>query len=135
MDFKLYDSVKSALSSASCYSHSVFLPEGHWCGEVVSNITATAQYVLLHQAFGLDIETVEKEAICKYIFSEQAADGSWTNAFGCPGSVSCTVEAYLALKILGIPADTKAMCQAQDFVLSHGGIASTAMFTRGALAG
>jgi squalene-hopene/tetraprenyl-beta-curcumene cyclase len=131
---KLYDSVQSALLSASCYSNNVFLPDGNWWGECITNVTPTAEYVLLHQAFGLDIES-EKDAICKYLLSEQRADGSWATAFGNPGNVTCTVEAYIALKILGIPAGSEAMCRARDFVISHGGIASTSMFTRVVLAG
>ena len=131
---KLYDSVQSALLSASCYSNNVFLPDGYWWGECITNATPTAEYVFLHQAFGLDIEP-EKDAICKYLLSEQRADGSWATAFGNPGNVACTVEAYLALKILGIPADSGEMCRARDFVISHGGIASTSMFTRVVLAG
>jgi squalene-hopene/tetraprenyl-beta-curcumene cyclase len=134
MILKLHDSVQSALLSASCYANNVFLLDGHWWGECITNVTPTAEYVLLHQAFGLDLGP-EKEPICKYLLSEQRADGSWATAFGYPGNVTCTVEAYLALKILGVPADSKAMCRARDFVLSHGGIANTSMFTRVALAG
>jgi squalene-hopene/tetraprenyl-beta-curcumene cyclase len=134
MKFKLYDSVQSALSSAASYSYKIVRPEGYWCGEVVSNVTTTATYVFLHQALGMDM-TSDKEAMCQYILSEQSLDGSWTNAYGCPGNVSCSIEAYLALKIMGVAADSYSMCRARDFVLSQGGVEHSSMFTRTVLAG
>ena len=40
------------------------------------------------------------------------------------------MEVYLALRILGIPVEEKAMLKARDFILSAGGVAKVRIFTR-----
>ena len=89
---------------------------------------------MLRQSLGLD-QTADRDLLCLYFFGDQKADGSWGIApDDYPGDVSTTVEAYLALRLLGIPAEDKAMLKARDFILSVGGIAKVRIFTRIALA-
>ncbi|KAI0805726.1 terpenoid cyclases/protein prenyltransferase alpha-alpha toroid [Xylaria sp. FL0064] len=78
---------------------------------------------------GLSLEG-DGDAIRKWLFAGQPEDGSWALAPGLPGNLSTTVEAYLALKILGVSASHPAMRQAHDFVLIHGGVARVRFFTR-----
>lgn len=135
MKSKLHDSVKEALSAATTYSYDKLLPDNYWAGEVKSNVTPTSEYVFLRHALGVELSNREKEAIRKYLLSEQCDDGSWTHGFGCPGNITCTVEAYLALKLLGVPMKSESLSRAQEFVKSRGGVAATSMFTRVVLAG
>ncbi|GFG03405.1 squalene--hopene cyclase [Aspergillus udagawae] len=114
-------SMKYALGSA----HS----DGHWCGELKSNVTITAEYIFLRQALGLDLNA-DRGAYCRYMLSEQNSDGSWGLAPDYPGDVSTTTEAYLALKILGTKADLPAMENARKFIIKAGGIAEARVFTR-----
>ncbi|KAJ5936694.1 terpene cyclase [Penicillium verhagenii] len=104
-------------------------PDGHWCGEVKTNATTTAEYVLLYQALGRDLLS-DREAIISWLLSVQAADGSWSIAPEYPGDISTTVEAYLALKLLGFPEESRQLKMCRDFVISAGGVAKVRIFTR-----
>ena len=84
----------------------------------------------MRQALSLDLSG-DREALCRYFFADQKGDGSWGVAPGdYPGDVSTTVEAYLALKILGVPVHLEAMLKARKFVLAVGGVAQVRIFTR-----
>jgi squalene-hopene/tetraprenyl-beta-curcumene cyclase len=125
----LQASVHSVLVSAVEYSRKVYLPEGYWSGENKCHATITSEYVFLRQALGLELET-DKEPICRYLLGDQKEDGSWAIAPEYPGDISSTTEAYLALKILGVPADDPRMRRAKEFAISAGGIAKVRVFTR-----
>ncbi|KAI9767731.1 MAG: hypothetical protein M1839_004345 [Geoglossum umbratile] len=125
----LQASARSILVSAMKYSHMVSLPEGYWHGENLCHATLTSEYVFLRQALGLELET-DKEPICRYLFGDQLKDGSWAIAPEYPGDVSTTTEAYLALKIMGIPIDDPRMRRAREFALHSGGVAKVRIFTR-----
>ena len=125
----LQASVRRVLSSAVEYSQKLSLPGGYWCGENQCHVTITSEYVFLRQAIGLEIET-DKEPICRYFLDGQQKDGSWAIAPDYPGDVSTTTEAYLALKILGIPTDDPRMRRAKEFVIRSGGVAKVRIFTR-----
>ena len=104
--------------------------DGHWCGELRSNATITAEFVFLRQALGLDLK-VDSDALCRWFFPEQKPDGSWGIAPGdYPGDISTTTEAYLALKILGIPSDAPPMQRARRFMITQGGVEKVRIFTR-----
>jgi squalene-hopene/tetraprenyl-beta-curcumene cyclase len=91
-----------ALGKAANYAFECALPDGHWYGELRSNVTITAEYILLRQALGLD-QSSDSEQLRNYFLSEQNPDGSWGIAPDYPGDVSTSTEAYFALKILNVP--------------------------------
>lgn len=126
---RIVSEAEDALKLAIDYSLGSVHTNGHWCGELKSNATITAEYVFLRQAFGLDLIS-DRDAYCRYFLSEQNPDGSWGLAPEYPGDVSTTVEAYLALKILGTSPDLPAMKRARDFVVHNGGVAAVRVFTR-----
>ncbi|HET7755030.1 MAG TPA: squalene--hopene cyclase [Anaeromyxobacteraceae bacterium] len=101
----------------------------HWCGELESNVTITAEYVLLRQALGLALDD-RREAIDRYISSRQKPDGSWGIASTLPGDVSTTAEAYLALRILGVRDDDARLRAAATFIRGAGGLEKVRVFTR-----
>jgi squalene-hopene/tetraprenyl-beta-curcumene cyclase len=101
----------------------------HWCAELESNVTITAEYVLLHQALGIDLGP-RREAIARYLFSRQKRDGSWGVAANAPGDVSSAVETYLALRLIGIGCEDDRMLRAERFILQAGGIERVRVFTR-----
>ena len=101
----------------------------HWCAELESNATITAEYVLLHQALGIDLGP-RREEIARYLLSRQKADGSWGIAWNLPGDVSTSVETYLALRLVGLPRDDGRLVRAERFVREAGGIARVRVFTR-----
>ncbi|KAE8353390.1 squalene cyclase [Aspergillus coremiiformis] len=125
----LMEEVAHTLTLASDYALGSVHSDGHWCGELKSNTTITAEYIFLRQALGLDLKT-DNAAYCRFLLSEQNPDGSWGVAPEHPGDVSTTTETYLALKILGVKKNLPAMQRARTFVLKTGGVAAVRVFTR-----
>ncbi|KAJ5139323.1 squalene-hopene-cyclase [Penicillium bovifimosum] len=128
-DELLLSRVKHSLLLAAQHSKEQIKPDGHWCGEVKTNVTTTAECVFLYYSLGIDL-TKDREAIIQWLLSEQRPDGSWSIAPRYPGDISLTVEAYLALKILGVPQESPVMQKACEFVLAVGGVAKVRIFTR-----
>lgn len=121
--------VSKALDLAVNYSFESVHGDGHWCGELRSNATITAEYVFLKQSLGLEMR-IDGDALCKWFLSNQNTNGSWGIAPNYPGDVSTTVEAYLALKILGIPSEIPSMRRACAFIVSVRGVSKVRIFTR-----
>ncbi|KAL4946095.1 hypothetical protein BDV06DRAFT_235341 [Aspergillus oleicola] len=121
--------VDQAIKHATEWTLSKVHNDGHWCGELKSNVTITAEYVFLRQALGLDLKS-DGPAYTRHILSRQNSDGSWGLAPEYPGDVSTTTEAYLALKILGTGTDAPEMRSARSFIVKSGGVAQVRVFTR-----
>jgi len=104
-------------------------PEGYWWAELESNVTITAEYLLLFHLLGIVSKEREKK-IVSYLLSKQTEEGFWCIYYGGPGDLSTTVEAYFALKLAGLPADHPAMLKARAFILEQGGIIKCRVFTK-----
>jgi len=104
-------------------------PDGYWWAELQSNVSITAEVVLLHHVWGR-FEKVPRAAAERYFRGEQREHGGWELAFGDGGELSVTVEAYMALRLLGVAADDPALRRAREFVLARGGITRTRIFTK-----
>lgn len=128
-DSSLVSQVEHALKLSNDYALGLVHPDGHWYGEMNTNVTVTAEYIFLRQALGLYLKA-DVAAYCHYLLSQQNSDGSWGLAPEYPGDVSTSTEAYLALKILGTSPHIPAMQNAREFVLKTGGIARVRVFTR-----
>jgi squalene-hopene/tetraprenyl-beta-curcumene cyclase len=121
-----------SLHQACCYSLKTF-DKNHWCGELKSNVTITAEYVFLHQTLGnWQTYNESRDPIREYLLSEQNDDGSWSIAPGYPGDISASAEAYLALKILDQTCEgSPAMQKAQRWITTDGGgLERVRVFTR-----
>lgn len=105
------------------------LPDGYWWAELESNVTITAEYIMLFHFLGM-VDKPRERKMAHYILSKQTNEGAWSLWFGGPGDLSTTVEAYFALKLSGYAAGDPAMCKARDFILSKGGILKTRVFTK-----
>jgi squalene-hopene/tetraprenyl-beta-curcumene cyclase len=103
--------------------------DGHWWAELQSNVTITAEVILLHQIWGRS-DRVPKAHAENYFRREQREHGGWELAYGDGGDLSTSVEAYMALRMLGIPADDPALERARSFILARGGISKTRIFTK-----
>lgn len=105
------------------------LPAGYWWAELESNVTITAEYLMLFHFLGM-VDKERERKIATYLLSKQTEEGSWTIWYGGPGDLSTTIEAYFALKLAGYPADHPAMAKARAFVLDKGGIIKARVFTK-----
>ncbi|MGH3192760.1 MAG: squalene--hopene cyclase [Streptosporangiaceae bacterium] len=103
--------------------------DGWWQGELETNVTMDAEDLLLRQFLGVR-DDATTAAAARWIRSQQRADGTWANFFGGPADLSTTVEAYVALRLAGDPADARHMAIARDWILAQGGVEATRVFTR-----
>ena len=109
------------------------LPEGYWWAELESNVTITAEYIMLFHFMGM-VNKEKERKMANYLLGKQTKEGFWTIYYGGPGDLSTTVEAYFALKLAGYSADHPAMAKARAFILKKGGIIKCRVFTKTFLA-
>jgi len=102
---------------------------GYWWAELQSNVTITAEVLLLHHVWGT-FDRVPRAAAERYFRGEQRDHGGWELAYGDGGELSVTIEAYMALRLLGVRADDPALVRARGFVLARGGITRSRIFTK-----
>ncbi len=103
--------------------------EGWWCGELETNVTMTAEHVLLLRFLQLSLERIREGAI-RHILNNQRDDGSWALYFGGPADLSTTIEAYVALKVLGVDPGSDVMRRALTIIHQQGGVAQARAFTK-----
>ncbi len=121
--------MERTISRAHQYLLGIQYPEGYWWGELESNPTMEAEYLLL--SFFLDKRDEERwRKLTNYILSRQRPDGSWGQYYGSPGDISTSVECYFALKLAGTSPDNDAMTKARKFILSKGGVPRVRIFTK-----
>ncbi len=104
-------------------------PEGYWWANLESNVTITAEVVLLHKIWGTDTPRPLAKAKT-YLLHEQRPHGGWELFYGDGGDLSTSVEAYMALRLLGVPSSDPVLQQAKSFILARGGISKTRIFTK-----
>ena len=121
--------VAKAIASSQNYLLSLQYPEGYWWAELESNVTMTSEAVLLHKIWGTDSERPMHKAET-YLRQEQREHGGWELFYADGGNLSTSVEAYMALKLLGVPETDPAMKRARDFIIQRGGISKTRIFTK-----
>ncbi len=102
---------------------------GWWFGELETNVTMTAEHVLLMRFLGESIEDIREGAIA-HILGNQRDDGSWALYYEAPADVSTTIEAYAALKVLGVDPSAAPMRKALRVIRDLGGVARARVFTK-----
>ena len=104
------------------YLLSVQYPQGYWWGELESNPTMEAEYILLNHFLG----TMDRKKLIKlanHIVKQQREDGTWGQFYGAPGDLSTSAECYFALKMAGFSPEEPFMRKAREFIISKGGLA------------
>jgi squalene-hopene/tetraprenyl-beta-curcumene cyclase len=104
---------------------------GWWVGELETNATMTAEHVLLLRFLGLErhLDRIREGAI-RHLLGGQRQDGSWGLYYGAPADLSTTIEAYAALKVLGLDPASEPMARALEVVRRLGGVARARVFTK-----
>jgi squalene-hopene/tetraprenyl-beta-curcumene cyclase len=103
--------------------------EGWWSGELETNVTMTAEHVLLFRFLGLPLDEFRAGAIA-HMLHHQRSDGSWALYYDGPADLSTTIEAYVALKVLGMDPERSEMRKARDVILRQGGVVNARVFTK-----
>lgn len=123
--------VRQAISLGSDYAWQDQNDDGHWCHGLQSNVTMTAELMFFYQSLGIDPQALPfAKDFLEHFMKEQNPDGSWSLAPGMPGDVSVSSEAYLAMKLLGVPVKSPEMLRAQRFIREAGGVSKVRMLAR-----
>ena len=126
---ELRNAVSEAVRRSQDYFARTQTPEGYWWGELESNPTMEAEYLLLTHFLGIgDRDTWRK--LANHLFKTQREDGTWGQYYGAPGDLSTSVECYFALKLAGASPDDPRMAKAREFILSKGGVPRARVFTK-----
>ena len=104
-------------------------PDGWWTDELETNVTMTAEHVLLMRFLGVALDPIRDGAI-KHILYNQREDGSWALYYDGPADLSTTIEAYVALKVLGVDTGCDEMQRALHVIRTLGGLADARVFTK-----
>ena len=118
-----------AISRTQTYLLAEQYGEGYWWGELESNPTMEAEFLLLNEFLGLRNPDRQRK-LANHILGQQRPDGTWGQYYGAPGDLSTTVECYFALKMAGVLSEQSLMAKAREFILSKGGVPSTRVFTK-----
>ena len=118
-----------AIEQSQSYFRRSQATEGYWCGQLESNNTMEAEYLMLSLFLGrVDQERWRK--LSNLILSKQQEGGSWGQYYQAPGDLSTSVECYFALKLAGYSADSPPLQNARQFILSRGGVPKVRVFTK-----
>ena len=104
-------------------------PAGWWTAEMETNVTMTAEHLLLLRFLGRT-EAPIAEGARRHLLEKQRRDGSWSLYFAGPGDLSTTIEAYTALRLLGLEPGADPLARARRFILDQGGLAQARVFTK-----
>ncbi len=104
-------------------------PDGWWVGELESNVTMTAQHLLLLEFLRLRDEDTTRRC-ANELLARQRPDGLWAIYWGGEPDLAATLESYSALRLAGLSADDERLAPARRFCEEHGGIGGARVFTR-----
>ena len=121
--------LREALNRTQDYFFRTQHEDGYWWGELESNPTMEAEYIMLTHFMGSD-EGDRIPRVAEDIRRRQSEDGSWRMYYGAPGDLSTSIECYFALKLAGDPADAPHMARARAFILAQGGAPRARVFTK-----
>ncbi|MDH2414481.1 squalene--hopene cyclase [Nocardioides sp. CER19] len=119
---------RATLDAAVVHLRSLQHPDGWWKGDLATNVTMDAEDLMLRTFLRVATpETTEQTA--RWIRSQQRSDGTWALYPGGPGDLSTTVEAWVALRIAGDPAESVHLQKAAAYIRDSGGLESARVFT------
>ncbi len=121
--------VTAAIEKSQQYLLSLQTPDGYWWAHLESNVTITAEAILLFKLWGIaDRRPMAKSQ--RYLQRLQVESGGWELYTGDGGDLSTSIEAYMALRLLGVSAEDPDLIRAKRFILSKGGLTKARIFTK-----
>ena len=121
--------LERAIARSQDYFRRTQEEDGYWWGELESNNTMEAEYIMLSHFLGRKDEEKWRK-LTNYIVGKQREDGSWGQYYEAPGDLSTSVECYFALKLAGYPAESDPLRRAREFIRSRGGVPGCRVFTK-----
>lgn len=96
-------------------------PTGDWEGEMVWCTMILAQTVIVRTVLSRPYRDDEKTGIVRHFECSQRSDGSWGMHPESAGYVFFTTMAYVALRLLGLPAESPMLTQARQWLHAQPG--------------
>jgi squalene-hopene/tetraprenyl-beta-curcumene cyclase len=122
-------SLDAAIAHSQQYLLSTQHGDGYWWADLESNVSITAEVLLLHRIWRTDANRPLPK-IENYLRSHQNSQGGWELFYGDGGELSVSVEAYMGMRLLGVAIDDPALVKARKFIIDRGGISNTRIFTK-----
>lgn len=121
---------QEAIEKAVDWSKKAQTEEGYWAARLESNASMEAEWLLAYHILGIAHDP-KTEGVIRCLLNTQREDGAWGVYQGAElGDLNATVEAYAALRVHGHSADLSHMAAARRFILAHGGLENTRVFTK-----
>jgi squalene-hopene/tetraprenyl-beta-curcumene cyclase len=121
--------LEKAIHSATQFFLKTQNDEEYWWAELESNVSITSEYIMLYYLLGRS-DPGKERSMASYILSQQRFNGSWGLYYGDNGNLSTSIEAYFALKLAGEDPQSAPLLKAKEYILRHGGIESSRVFTK-----
>nr|XP_018906875.1 PREDICTED: uncharacterized protein LOC109036910 [Bemisia tabaci] len=128
------DNIETSIKRATSTLLASQKDEGHWIYELEADVTLTAQYVMLAHFLGEPPNILLEQKISRYLRRLQQEQGGWPLYTGGPLNINTSVQAYLALRLIGDPPSAEHMTRACSAILRAGGAEASNVFTRVLLA-
>ncbi|MFO0754587.1 MAG: squalene--hopene cyclase [Thermodesulfovibrionales bacterium] len=126
---RLMERIGDALRKTHSYYRDEQHRDGYWWYELESNVTITAEYLMLLHLLGQE-DGGRDAKLANHLLQEQRPDGTWPIHWGGKGDLSTSIEAYFALKLSGRSPEEPSMRRARNFILDQGGVEASRVFTR-----
>ena len=127
---------KDPLERALRFYRKLQVDDGHWAGDYggphfLSPGLVVCWYVTGRRDSVLDEN--QRSAMKRYYENHQQSDGGWGTHIESPSTMFGTTLTYVALRLLGEPAEAPRLRKARTFIHYHGGATYTASWAKFAL--
>src|SRR6266540_4065651 len=114
------DLCEPAISRALDFLSSRQEPDGAWRGDYGGPMFLLPMYLAAQHIGGRPVELRRRQGMITYLGAAQHADGSFGLHVESSGCLFTTVLSYVALRLLGLPADDERVERARAFIRGHG---------------
>lgn len=129
-DGTLQEHLEHTIEQAQQWLADTQLSPGYWVGQLQTNATMEAEWVLAMHFLGIT-DDPKYDDVVRCIKNQQRGDGAWEVYSGsAAGDLNATVESYAALRTAGISANEPYMIKAKEWILAHGGLPKVRVFTK-----
>jgi len=107
--------------------------DGHWAGDYGGPMFLMPGMVITWYVTGRSeamLSPAATRAMSVYIRNHQQVDGGWGTHIESPSTMFGSTLNYVALRLLGAPADDEACVRGRDFIREHGGALYTSSWAK-----